>query len=57
MTINKDLLSYLFYVFVLLCCFVFEERRANEHVQPSGQPVLPDASGGGREQYEGTAGC
>lgn len=32
------------------------ERRANELVQPSGQPVLPHASGRGGEQYERTAG-
>ena len=40
---------------LLFLCVV--ERRADEHVQPSGQSVLQDASGGGREQHEGTAGC
>lgn len=34
----------------------FTERGADEHVQPRGQPVLPDVSGGGRQQLEGTAG-
>lgn len=55
MGINKDLLiHYCVSVLFFLCLL---ERRADEHVQPSGQPVLPNASGGGREQYEGPAGC
>lgn len=31
------------------CLFPSTERGADEHVQPGGQPVLPDASRGGRQ--------
>lgn len=48
----KQLAKYSDFMFVRC----LSERRADEPVQPGGQPVLPDAAGGGRKQHEGAPG-